>query len=271
MEDAAVRAAGDLYLGKGMGTGAIPAVAYLVKAHGVLFLVDAGLVQDPHRPPLERPARALLDFSSHPGATVAAQLDQAGVPRDAISFILLTHAHYDHAGELESFPGIPVVAAPEEWAWLGGMAPVALELKSGRRATSWEALRPRLRSIPWSDEPVGPFTRTFDLLGNGDVVLLHAPGHTPGSLAVLLRTSAEGSTLLAGDAAASAPSVRGQVPKGPLGKAVDDDTERASGSLAALHDLDRRLPGLTILASHDPAGLAARNHFNACARGLLAR
>ena len=48
--------------------------------------------------------------------------------------------------------------------------------------------------------PVLTFTRSHDLFGDGSVVLVDLAGHTPGSVGVLLHTSA-GPVLLAGDAA----------------------------------------------------------------------
>jgi len=46
--------------------------------------------------------------------------------------------------------------------------------------------------------PVLTFTRSHDLFGDGSVVLVDLAGHTPGSVGVLLHTSA-GPVLLAGD------------------------------------------------------------------------
>ena len=62
-----------------------------------------------------------------------------------------------------------------------------------RYATRWWA-KCRLEGFDWNDTE-GPFSRTFDLFGDGSVKLINIPGHSDGLCAVKLR-GADGSFVL---------------------------------------------------------------------------
>jgi len=52
---------------------------------------------------------------------------------------------------------------------------------------------------PTRDPALAPFTESLDVMGDGSLVLLPTPGHTPGSIALLVRRPGKASLLLVGD------------------------------------------------------------------------
>jgi len=95
------------------------------------------------------------------------------------------------------------------------------------------------------------FAGAVDLFGDGSLVILPTPGHTDGSISLLVRADDGAPVLLAGDLTFDASH-------------FDEDHIPGVGSRKSLrastrlvHDLRRRLPGLVVAAAHDP-GAAAR-------------
>jgi glyoxylase-like metal-dependent hydrolase (beta-lactamase superfamily II) len=93
------------------------------------------------------------------------------------------------------------------------------------------------------------FTRCHDLFGDGSVVLVDLAGHTPGSVGVLLHTSA-GDVLLAGDAAWHTYQVDDIRQKSSYpGGLADEDRDEAFRTLHRLHLVKDRV---MVVPTHDP-------------------
>jgi glyoxylase-like metal-dependent hydrolase (beta-lactamase superfamily II) len=148
--------------------------AYLVRGQH-WFLIDTGAPGDASR--------------------ILRAAHRQGIQPGDIAFILLTHGHVDHFGSaatLRQFTGAPIAVHQADLPYLEQgrnpeMAAVDLE---GR------LLRPFL---PWSAPPLTPdiiFTDDIDLRAYGlEATVLPTPGHSPGSVALLLPDGA----LFAGD------------------------------------------------------------------------
>jgi len=169
---------------------------------------------------------------------VPATLSAIGVRPEDVAMLILTHYHFDHAGHVGLFPRATVVSSEREHAaWAGASAeelsgsfvePAHLAAIERARAEG------RLRLVP--DEP------TEVAAG---VVTHPAPGHTPGQLAVLVRT-ASGPRLLASDALHFA----AQLERGWRFFA-QRDADAAARSLRALERLRDRT-GAILVPGHEP-------------------
>jgi glyoxylase-like metal-dependent hydrolase (beta-lactamase superfamily II) len=101
------------------------------------------------------------------------------------------------------------------------------------------------------DKAIEPFTTGHDLFGDSTLVLLPTPGHTPGSLSMLVRRPGKAPLLMVGDLTYDDRLLaEGHLP----GVGNKGQMRQASQQV---NELRRRLPGLVVLPAHDP-GAAAR-------------
>jgi len=146
---------------------------------------------------LIRDRGAVLVDPGEPGRaeTVVGRLTARTGPLPRISLIVVTHGHPDHTGsvpELARLTGAPVAIHERDAGW---MTRGALVVPDG--LTAWgrvlagigRRLLPRLVSVqPFTPEIVIPdeglSLAPYGVSGR----LLHTPGHTPGSLTLLLQT-----------------------------------------------------------------------------------
>lgn len=211
------------------------------------ILVDTGYAADAGSRPSRTlgPATGLL--FEHRAHDLDVLLERAGVRAADIGTVVMTHLHSDHASGAERFSGhATFVADAREWAAgdsggfglrKGGYVPKLI--RSIRRREALDYSGPRAR-------PLGPFTATIDLLGDGSVILCSTPGHAPGHQSVLVRLGGGGELLLTGDAA----DLRSMVDH-PAPTTVMWDRGDFTSSLAAIRRYSLLHPDTLIVPGHD--------------------
>ncbi len=183
-------------------------------------------------------------------------LDAAGFSARDIGKAVISHLHFDHVGGIAHIPQAELLVSTREWGLLAGPHPEhewALREHIELPGAKW-------RPFAWqpTDDPLfEDFEGIFDVAGDGSMVLLPTPGHTPGSISMLVRRDGWAPILLMADLAYEAGLLeRGQMP-GTGDKAVLRD------SYARVRRLQQKLPGLVLAASHD---FAAENDIAAATR-----
>lgn len=109
-----------------------------------------------------------------------AQLALLGLTKADLDYVVITHTHIDHVGNIGSFPNIPLIIGADERAL--------------PKPIYWRGKQP----LEWPQNDYILVTEDFDL-GPGFRILL-VPGHTPGELSILLDLPETGSVLLTSDA-----------------------------------------------------------------------
>lgn len=118
--------------------------------------------------------------------TLVEQLAQLGVRPEQVSRIGISHYHFDHIGQAAAFLGATLLIGRGDAEALrgeqkGGAAPLA----------HWLTGSGKLEEVKGDK----------DVFGDGSVVMLDMPGHTPGHHALLVRLKGRGPILLTGDLA----------------------------------------------------------------------
>jgi N-acyl homoserine lactone hydrolase len=103
-------------------------------------------------------------------------------------YIGISHFHGDHIGQANALPKATLLIGKGDWDVLTSAKPPA-------------NINPQLLSN-WisGGGPVEPVPQDKDVFGDGTVVMLSTPGHTPGHHSLLVKLAQTGPVLLSGDA-----------------------------------------------------------------------
>jgi glyoxylase-like metal-dependent hydrolase (beta-lactamase superfamily II) len=220
------------------------------------LLIDAGFGRDvdTHVKAMPKLGQALTDYTK--GRPAGAQLDEGGLPSSSLRGVLITHAHWDHVSGLDSLAGVPVWVNDAELAFIRGDSPHPALIRS------FDALT--YHTYRFEHGPYFGFAQSFDVWGDGSVVVVPAPGHTPGSIVVFLALPSGKRYALLGDLVwqlegISLPAERPWLPRWLL----DEDTAKVRESITRIAAIHKRHPQLQLLPAHDVRALAPLPRFPA--------
>ena len=181
--------------------------------------------------------------------TLTAQLAALGYTPADVDTAILSHLHQDHIGGLPELKDADLLVSAAEWAELSRPAPEPRGFLRNHiqiPGAKWH----QISLEPASDPALAPFTESLDVMGDGSLVLLGTPGHTDGSISLLIRRRTRPPLLLAGDLTYGAELLeRRQVPGVGNRRRLAETT----GKVLALK---QQMPDLVILPAHDPTAAA---------------
>jgi N-acyl homoserine lactone hydrolase len=152
---------------------------YLIK-HGSDYLVwDTG----------NPPATGSAPAPTAPSSSLVEQLAQLHLKPEQITFVGISHYHGDHVGQLASFPQATLLIGKGDWDAVNGPAPnPGVDPKNFAHWIS-------------GGGKVEPLLGDKDVFGDGSVIMLSTPGHTPGHHSLLVKLGDKGNVLITGDLA----------------------------------------------------------------------
>jgi N-acyl homoserine lactone hydrolase len=164
--------------------------------------------------------------------TLAAQLEKLGYDIADVRIAVVSHLHQDHIGGLAELRHAEIVVAAAE---------IAAARAKFAEMNGYLTAHIFLPGLSWR-----PVEGERDLFDDGSLMVFPTPGHTPGSLSMLVRQEGLPPLLFVGDLTYDvALLAKGHVPGVGTRAGLTASTRRVA-RLAAQH------PGLVVLAAHDP-------------------
>jgi N-acyl homoserine lactone hydrolase len=117
--------------------------------------------------------------------TLLAQLRSLDLAPKNINFIAFSHLHWDHTGNANDFPDSVWIMNKMELA-----AALTLPPPGGVLPETWNVYKSAKNETIEGD---------YDVFGDGTVMILRAPGHTPGHQVLKLKLKKSGIVILSGD------------------------------------------------------------------------
>lgn len=214
---------------------------YLIRNGERYLLWDAGLPS------------ALIDSPMTQGIftvslerNIASQLAAIDVAVEDVDFLGLSHHHFDHVGQAPDFAASTLLLNVRDVA----------ALREGANPQSAQILTHWLEG----DGTIADFSGDHDVFGDGSVVILAMPGHTPGHSALLVRLPETGNVLLTGDLYHFREQIENEgIPRFNVSRA---DT---LASFARFLQIDQALDAMIVI-QHDPGDLERLPAFPESAR-----
>jgi N-acyl homoserine lactone hydrolase len=124
-----------------------------------------------------------------PSSSLVEQLAQLHLKPEQITFVGISHYHGDHVGQVASFPQATLLIGKGDWETLNEPKP-----NPGVNPANF---------VHWisGGGKVEPLIGDKDVFGDGSVIMLSTPGHTPGHHSLLVKLRDKGNVLITGDLA----------------------------------------------------------------------
>ena len=186
-------------------------------------------------------------------------LRKSDVAPEEIKTAVISHLHFDHVGGIRHIPQADLLVSAEEWSILSEPHPEQdwilrehIEIPSAK----WQ----QISFAPTDDPLFEGFEGIHDVAGDGSMILLPTPGHTKGSISMLIRQEGWDPILLVADLTYEAALMEKDVVPGV------GDGPTLLASYAKVRKLQERLPNLTIVPSHDCGAEELLDHATGAAR-----
>jgi len=124
-----------------------------------------------------------------PKVSLTEQLATLKVTPDQVKYVGISHYHADHTSQLPSLTKSTLLIGKGDWDAI--TAPKPAQGVNAVAFTNWTSM----------GGSVEPLTLDKDVFGDGSVVILRTPGHTPGHSSLLVKLKETGNVLLTGDLA----------------------------------------------------------------------
>ncbi len=194
----------------------------------------------------------------HNGTPAAVQLAAHGVQPDHLAGIILTHMHWDHASGLDDLKGVPVLETDAGRAFI----------KSGAKGT--EVIN-SFRGVNYAryafdGGPYLGFPRSHDVWGDGSVVIVPAPGHTPDSVVVFVNLPSGRRYALVGDLVFQKEGLAIPAEKPwMLRWLIGEDNDEIHEDMALIRAATQKYPQIRAIPAHDLTSFGMLPTFPAAA------
>ncbi len=228
--------------------------AVLIRHPRATFLYDTGLCADVYTYLVSQSLlfrKTLANFTLE--QPLRDHLQRLGIGYGDLDFALLSHLHWDHVSGIPDIPGVPLRINRVEYdaARYGLFAAnngLVSQLMCDNPIALFDCAGPAYEG----------FRSSYDLFGDGSVVLVPLPGHTAGNTGMFINRSNGSRVFLLGDAAWVSENYMRPATMHPfIWSGVTSDDATARETLIQLHRYAKRHPNIPLIAMHDAALQAA--------------
>jgi glyoxylase-like metal-dependent hydrolase (beta-lactamase superfamily II) len=157
--------------------------------------------------------------------------------------ILLTHSHWDHVSGLPDFRGVPVWVTREEHKFIS-------EGGKGQFGKPFTGIR--YEEYGFEAGPYFGFPSSHDVYGDGSIVVVPAPGHTPGGVIIFVVLNDGTRYAFVGDLVWQLEGITRREERPWISrKLADSDAEGNRQNLLRMIAVKERLPELIVVPAHE--------------------
>jgi glyoxylase-like metal-dependent hydrolase (beta-lactamase superfamily II) len=232
--------------------------ALLVRHPKGNLLIDAGMGKrvDEHFLLIPSMQRKGTDYQK--GIPTVTQLAAGGIRPADLAGVIPTHAHWDHTGGLDDFGEVPVLVHAAAKRYIDGK-PEGMEVLN--------SFRPHYQIYDFEGGSYFGFPRSHDVFGDGSVVIVPAPGHTPDSVVVFVNLPSGARYALLGDLVFQMEGIEIPAEKPwMLRRLIGEDDAEVHRDIALVRAAGKKYPQLHLLPAHDGSAFGALPVFPASAR-----
>lgn len=222
--------------------------AVLIRHPKATFLYDTGLCADIHHFLKDQPLWFRKVLGSYVmEMPIGMHLQQQDLEPQDLDFAIMSHLHWDHVSGIPDLPDVPLRIHRIEYE--AGQQ----KLLSQNRGLVKRLLGSNpIELYDLSGPEYAGFQASYDLFGDGSIILVPLPGHTAGQVGMFIHRANGAHLFLIGDAAWIAENYLKPAPMHPiLWSLVSSDQSAALQTLIKLHGFASQHPEIPIIAMHD--------------------
>lgn len=223
----------------------------------LLFDTGFGRNVDEHAKRIPWLMRQLASYNK--SRSVGDQLESNGYPTAKLAGVVLTHAHWDHVSGLDSLPGVPVWVSVAESNFIAAHSSMTELINSFGEVN--------YKQYEFEGGPYLGFPVSHDFWGDGSVVLVPAPGHTPGSIVAFITLPTGARYALLGDLVWQLEGIEIPAERPWLSRRlVQEDDAQVRENIARVAAIHKRFPEIHLIPAHDARTFASMPIYPASAR-----
>ncbi len=245
--------------GAGMKSVQFPIMSVLIERDNDLVLFDTGIgtrIEQEMRPPVYWGNlffhRCVMRTRFDPRRdALVHQLPRLGFKPSDIKHVIISHLHWDHAGGMRDFPDAHFYVGRKEWDFASGLSG-GLLFKNAFIKEQFCGAGLNIELIETNPhKPFKNFPASHDLFGDGSMLLVDLPGHSPGLMGLHLRMPSGRRFFFSADTFYFPEGLEQRIPKSKLMALLVSEGPEAGSSIEQVYRLMSSEPDLEIVGSHD--------------------
>ncbi|WBO22902.1 MBL fold metallo-hydrolase [Sphingomonas abietis] len=236
-------------------TRAFAATGILVRHPKGDLLIDTGFGRN-----VDRQLKLLPSLQQSPHRAGMPIIDQlAKAHTDTIAAIIPTHAHWDHISGVDDFHGIPVLVTAAGQSFIGSHSEGTEVLNSFHGVI--------YRPYRFEGGAYLGFPSSHDVYGDGSIVIVPAPGHTPDSIVVFVNLPSGKRYAFIGDLVWQLEGLKRPAEKPWMMRfLIGENRTEIQTDIARIRAMTARYPQITAVPAHDTRAFSSIAIYPASAR-----